>query len=261
MIYYKDLIRYWINKILKVDKDYLIRIKILNQLEEFETTPKNNYSFNYGGHKMQLRNLSSDFNVFHQVLIEEEYSFAKDLYQKYFGTEPRNLLDIGANIGLTSIYFSSAYPNINIIAVEAEESNFTQLKSNTASYSNINPVKAAIWNSKTTLKIGDNFRDGRSWAFQVNTQNGFQEVEAMTLQDLTEKFSIEHVDILKIDIEGAEKQVILEDKTIDKVLSNTKLVCVEIHDSIVSRIEITQKFRDAGFDTFSKGETLFAVKK
>ena len=259
MIYSKDNIRYWINKLLKIDNNYLNRIEILKNSNK-AVFDGMTYSLNLYNKKIFLRNLSSDFNVYKQIFEYKEYDFANELFEKYYGSIPKILIDAGANIGLTSIYFSNLHPDLKILAIEPEENNYLQLLKNIKYYYNIKPLQKAIWNRNTKLKIRNDFRDRQSWSFQVDASSGTQEVDADTLEAILKEQDINEIDILKVDVEGAEKQIFLEDKTINKILLKTKIICLEIHDSEVSRIEISSKIMQLGFNLFAKGETLFAVK-
>lgn len=57
---------------------------------------------------------------------------------------PRVIVDAGANIGLTSVFYSNKYPRAKIFAIEPEPSNFELLKKNTASYTNVVRIQAAL---------------------------------------------------------------------------------------------------------------------
>ena len=259
-MYFKDRVRTLVNKFFKIDKEYLCRIKLLKQIPvlsfdgtEYETSLYNESLF--------LRNLSSDFEVYDQVILDEEYSFSNELYKTFFKGLPTVIFDIGANIGLTSLYYSNKYPECKIFSFEAESNNYKQLEKNLKSYPNIKPLHLAIWFEETKLNISSDFRDKRSWAFQVSKSEGNQLTQGLTLLQAMSVQEVEIIDILKIDIEGAEKQVLFDDDTINQVLDRTKIVCVEIHDEAVSRIAITNKLKDLGFDIYAKAETLFAVKK
>jgi len=68
-----------------------------------------------------LRNKFYDTAIFSQIFIYEELNF--DL-----PSEPKTILDCGANTGLATLYFKFKYPQTKIISVEPEQSNFTLLK-------------------------------------------------------------------------------------------------------------------------------------
>ena len=96
--------------------------------------------------KLFLRTGSSDYEVFKQIFLENQYDVK-------YKAPPGVIVDCGANIGLASIYFANKYPSAKIIAIEPEKDNFELLKLNTGEYTNIIPVNNGIWNKKANLEI------------------------------------------------------------------------------------------------------------
>ena len=82
-----------------------------------------------------LRIPSFDVVTFEHVFLRQEYRFDAK-------TSPRTIVDAGANIGLSSIYFSNRFPGAKIIAIEPEDGNFEMLKRNTMPYDNIIAVQS-----------------------------------------------------------------------------------------------------------------------
>ncbi len=219
---------------------------------------------NYFEGKVEIRMNTSDEDVFYQVFMQEEYSFALELIQKYLPQDKGlNLLDIGANIGLTSIYFANKCNINSIIAVEPDPDNFSQLEKNFINNGyKATLINKALWSSDTFLEF-DKIRDRRSWAISVKeatkrTDNG---TESITLKSIIEANDLERIDILKIDIEGAEKMLLDEISGFKKALLVTKMIAIELHDEFVSRIEFSDLLINEGFLLYSKGETLFGINK
>lgn len=167
-----------------------------------------------------LRPDTSDLDVFQQVFVEEEYLFPLD-------QEPEIIVDAGANIGLASIYYALAYPDAKIIAIEPEESNYTLLKENIRSYPNIVPIQRALWHIPVPLKIA-NPRDGK-FAFRVEASGKETDLPSITMGELMALYDLPFIDILKMDIEGAEKEVF--SGQIDW-LSRIGVIAIELHDHI-----------------------------
>src|SRR5258706_4718209 len=82
---------------------------------------------------------STDLSVLQQVLIEQHYAFSLPL-------NPQVIIDAGANIGLSAVFFANQYPEALIVALEPDESNFLILQTNVAPYPLIKPIRAALWN-------------------------------------------------------------------------------------------------------------------
>lgn len=201
-----------------------------------------------------LRPKTSDIDVFSQIFLREEYRLSRkiDLSDINF------IVDCGANIGLSALYFSKVFSKAKVIAVELEKNNFELLKKNVAGNSSIVPLHAGVWSENTLLKIpnlGDN-----NWEFKAEKSNGnlgqTQDVEGITIQSIIEKFELPHIDILKIDVEGAEYE--LFDSNADFFLTKTRILIIELHDWIrpgVSNVffKALQKYK---FNLFCSGENL-----
>lgn len=85
---------------------------------------------------VRLRMGTSDLRVFREI-EKGEYAFGLPF-------RPKMIVDVGANIGITSIFFATRYPEAKVIAIEAEKSNFDILERNARAYPSIVPVHAAL---------------------------------------------------------------------------------------------------------------------
>jgi len=186
-----------------------------------------------------LRAKSSDLKVFIQI-------FLGNVYEIPITMNPKFVVDGGANIGLSTIYFANKYPDAKIIAIEPEYSNLALLKENTKSYPNIEVIQAAIWHKKTLITIvdpGDGF-----WAFQVkesiNNENT-SKVDTITIDEILELSPEGIIDILKLDIEGAEKEVFTScESWIDRI----NIIEIELHE------RFKPGCNDAVYSAISKSE-------
>ncbi len=201
----------------------------------------------------KLRWHSSDFVVFEQIFIREEYQFAT---QQHFDSPC--IVDAGANIGCTTVYFKAIYPFAKILAVEADPDNYSALQENLR-LNNLHDVQCAavaLWFENGTVAISRNFKDGRDWSAHVDTQ-GQTPVTSRTLGTLLESYGINSIDILKMDIEGSERPIFIKDETINESLVKIRCIAIEVHteDDLIEK-----RLRGLGFRMFKKGETLFAQK-
>jgi FkbM family methyltransferase len=174
-------------------------------------------------HPVRLRVRTTDIGMCHEILI-------KRCYRSDLLAAPAMIIDAGANIGLTSIFFANEYPNARIIAIEPEGSNFEMLQKNTGPYRNIEVVNAALWGENRELDIFDP-QEGHS-AFQIKSESPRgdvrpKKVRGVTVDRLMLELGIEFVDLLKIDIEGAELEVFADPvRWIDRV----GLIAIELHE-------------------------------
>ena len=175
------------------------------------------------GKPLTVRIGTSDISVFHHVFLEEEYNL------DFLNLKPKLILDVGANVGYTSIFFAQTYPEAHIIAVEPEESNFQTLTGNTKPYPNIVPVRAAIWHKKGRLQITN--PNAEKWAFQLSEtgeETPSVTVDALTIGDLLAMSGENTIGILKLDIEGAEIE--LCSSNYEGWLEKTRVLIIELHD-------------------------------
>jgi len=177
--------------------------------------------------KIYLRNNYSDSAIFKQVFLEQQY------YLYHFPLEDAfKIIDAGANIGLAAIYFSELFPKAEIISIEPELENFNQLQKNLTSYTNIYCEQAAIWGDNKMVSI-DN-PDSLSASFMVSENNNISingnTIPAFSIHSLMQKYKWKELDIVKMDIEGAEKDVFRNNNAFNW-LTKTKLLIIELHDN------------------------------
>lgn len=170
-----------------------------------------------------LRPYTSDVPTFQQIFLNTRYEM--DL-----GFTPKTIIDGGSNIGFASVFYAKKYPEAEILAVEPDPSNFQLVEKNTAPYSNIKPLKSAIWGDSTWLKIKN--PDTAHWSFEVeetlsDTPDAF---EAFSISALIEKMGWESVDLLKLDIEGSEMSVF--EQGYEEWLPKVKLLIIELHEKL-----------------------------
>lgn len=169
-----------------------------------------------------LRDNKSDKPIFFQVFYEKQY----DLYNVNFPIAFK-IIDGGANIGCASVYFSIRFPNAEILAIEPEVNNFKLLEKNTHSYENIQCVQAGIWNKNEELSITNPEAGAAEYMFANNSTSDYI-IKGMTISSLLALKNWNDVDIVKLDIEGAEKEVFSADDI--SWLKKVKLLIIELHD-------------------------------
>jgi FkbM family methyltransferase len=173
-------------------------------------------------HPFRLRPQRADGISFREIFLRRLYDLS--LPQTI---QPKVIIDGGANIGMTSIFFANRYPNARIISVEPDENNFTVLADNVRPYPQITPVKSAIWHKKEQIHVVDKGYGDRGFMIEKNAP-GTTVLEAMSLPDLLQAHGITQIDILKLDIEGSEKEVFSQNY--ESWLPYTRCLIIELHD-------------------------------
>jgi FkbM family methyltransferase len=190
-----------------------------------------------------------DMPLFGNILVDHEYDFDVPF-------PVRTIIDAGANIGLASVYFANTFPTARIIAIEPEVGNFRMLVRNTQAYPNVTPIQMALWKSDGQLSVGlPDPPTGASgeWSFVVSNSGSGQTVEALTLETITRRFAISFVDILKIDIEGPEKEVF---EACDWA-NSVGFVMIETHDRFRDGCGAAVDSALVGFSRSAKRHTSF----
>jgi len=166
---------------------------------------------------------SSDLYVFHDIFIKREYS-CLDHVEK-----PALIIDCGANVGYSSVYFLSRYPQCLVISVEPDPENCALLQRNVAPYGNrCRVVQAAVWWRSEPLCFKVPTAPGAEWACSVDNANSAvgPPIEAVTIPELLQTLLGSRVSILKIDIEGSEYELFNHDTSWLDLVDN---IVIELH--------------------------------
>ena len=203
-------------------------------------------------HPLYLRLRTSDVALFEEIIVNKEYEFEPI-------REPSVLVDAGANIGLTSVYFANKFPRSKIIAIEPETGNFEMLCKNAARYPNIVPVQAALWKSDTLVDLKD--PGSGAWGFRADERTSdasSSAVRGVTVDTLMREHQLTHIDVLKIDIEGSEKEVF---ETCAPWIDQVDAIIIELHDRWKSGCSQSVYGATKDFsDTHTRGETTFLFR-
>lgn len=232
--------------------------------DEILITGNRNVEYDYQFH---LRRFTSDIDVYKQIYYRPDYPRIIDKIEEIFrGFENvKKIIDGGAYTGLSTFYWAKTFPNAQVVAIEAERSNFDLLKKNVLinNLSNVDIHNKAIWSHEEQLCITREKMDKRPWAFAVEIRNEQQtdEISGISLSKLRADLSIDTVDILKLDIEGAEREVFLEDNKIGEVLENTKVIICELHYFDKTKDDIIKKITGFGYLVSTIGEDHFFVNQ
>jgi|HubBroStandDraft_1064217.scaffolds.fasta_scaffold29312_2 FkbM family methyltransferase len=192
----------------------------------------------YNDRPIWLRLGTTDLSVFCQVLMSDAYRFGLPEHADV-------ILDAGANIGLASIFYARQFPHARIVAIEPDRSNFEALLRNTAPYTNIEPINAALWSHDGTVEIVSSGHG--EWGLTTREGPG---VRAISMPTLLRECGIANVDLLKCDIEGAESEVFRSREWLDSV----KAVVIELHDQFSPDSSSVVKRAMAAFASAEDGE-------
>ncbi len=167
---------------------------------------------------LHLRAGTSDVWTFEQVFCNNDYNLRRlarwDTISLKYDALVREgaplILDLGANVGLASVYFAKNWPNARILAVEPSEQNYKVLCRNVDAFQKVTTVRAAVAAADGFVNIAN--PEGEAWAYRTNPakDSSGDAIPAMSVESL-----IASIDddlrclpfICKIDIEGFESNL------------------------------------------------------
>ncbi|CAD7815585.1 hypothetical protein CHRY9390_02997 [Chryseobacterium aquaeductus] len=237
----------WISFIVN-SKRYSSRFKKNNlDLQNDETFV---YHFKIGVKKIDfyLRTFKGDIDIFYEVFWKKTYSS----YLSVLRHNPKIIVDLGAHIGLTSIYLASKYPDAKIYAIEASLENFELLKNNTQSFTNIVCIHAAAY-------FEDGFVNFSNDALSYNQKISETGVttKAISIASLMNTYDLKNIDLMKIDIEGGEIELLSQKNS---WLGNVENILIEIHNPYSSS-DLTADLEPFGFKIKQKENSVLLLSK
>lgn len=185
------------------------------------------FSIKISGRSFFLRGRSVDFTVLNSIIGKGEYDIEP-------GFVPAVIVDAGANTGASTLYFRMRFPEARIIAVEPEISNFRLLTRNVESCPGVSCINAALWFRDGWLSLRNPSADHYAYQFD-ETDGDDARVRSITLSTLMANAGADTIDILKMDIEGAEYQIFSSGN--NEWLRRVRMLIVELHESIHPGVE------------------------
>jgi FkbM family methyltransferase len=222
--------------------------------------------------KVRLRPTSSDIQTYRQVFVGREYDFSDFPQSAHFhkrpdssGSEaPITIVDCGANIGCSVIWFAAEFPGAEILAIEPDAANFDLLNQNVAGLENVRTIRAALWSSETLVMISN--PEAEPWAYRTEALGATPgqktaPIRTVTMDGLLAEYPPSRRLIVKIDIEGAEREVFSNNTS---WLQSVDLLIVELHDWMLPGQGSGRTFFSAiasmPMDYVWRGENLFCFQ-
>lgn len=185
------------------------------------------------GQPINVRSGTCDVSAVVDAVVREAYGSPLPA-----ALNPRSMIDAGAYIGDTSVYFLSRFPDLFILALEPEPANFALAAQNLAAYgTRAIALNAALWWESCTLRFSGDFLAG-----SISAEG--HAVAALSVVDALDKLPTRRADILKLDIEGAERDVFLRNS--EQWLNRVDHILIELHGPETTR-EVLAVLEKAGF--------------
>lgn len=219
-----------------------------------------------GAGKITMRSRSSDASVVRQVFRAKEYDLGRFPQSAEIGRAYQRILsagktpviiDAGANMGASALWFARQFPGAQIIAIEPEPGNAAVCRRNLASVPNARLVEAALGGEPGAVEMSSGSED---WAFQT-TRAEAGGVKLVTIPELAAQVANGQLFLVKIDIEGFEADVF---STNVGWLDETFVVIVEPHDWMLPAKGTSRAMQVAvaarPFEMLISGENLIYVR-
>jgi FkbM family methyltransferase len=199
-----------------------------------------NYPEPVGNVRLLLRSNFGSDSFIHGEVFELQY------YDLALSFAPMTILDLGANIGLTSVYFAKRFPHAQIAAVEPVPTNLGLLRKNLE----LNGVVASVIAGAIDTADGRVFMDieQKDYGCRVLDPNEAQwqrgiEVAAYSVPTLLRDLGWDRIGLLKVDIEGHERKLLAR---CESWMHLVDAMCIECHEGF-GRAELRDFARRSGF--------------
>ena len=207
-----------------------------------------------------IREKGSDILTFLEVIGQQVYRPVVDLIKSC-----KFVIDLGGNIGLAALYFAGHYPNAKIFTVEPNESSHRLLSKNLNSLvaaGRCEILKAGVWSHQTQLRGGDNSEPDHFSSFQIqeisDSDSTDSSIMGLPLLTILEASGFPRVDLLKIDIEGAEVKVFEGNL---EWLDSVGAIAIEFHDDSRAESDFDNIMKHHGFRLVDAGQhTVMALR-
>jgi len=206
----------------------------------------------YPDFTISIRTTNTDPDPFRQVFLEKQYSPILDEIKN-----PRYILDLGANVGYSTLWFAMKYPNSNIFSIEPFSTNFERLQYQIKKCNldkRVNAFNVAIYDVNTEKEIfiesHEYFHTGATLDAEIWKTEGFvpkHKVRCLTLPAIANLTGKDSFDIIKMDIQGVERKIFSNpDSRFIDIINNSKIVITENHQ-FYDHFVVDSFFKDLGW--------------
>jgi len=195
-----------------------------------------------GGVQLCYRLNKGDLHSIREVWFEE-------VYRLPFDSHAGTLLDLGANIGLTSVWLATKYPIEDVIAVEPDRNNANLARRNLE----LNGIRCKV----LEVAVGPLDGTAKFQSCQVSNLGRISDtgvpVPVMTVGTILERSVFSRLALVKIDIEGGEGQLF---DGLTEWLNHTDAIIIELHPVLVDHYRVIEAIVSRGF-TYIPSNSVF----
>lgn len=209
------------------NSNYLTYNQLYSKLKNIQRYQESEVKINH--YNFLIPDTASFLSAYKEIFLERIYEFSAK-------TDSPKILDLGANIGLSVLFFKDLYPNSEITALEADTKIFSYLKKNIDStgYEGIKLINQAVWYENTILSFMSEGADAGQIVSETNESNNKIDVKAIDISELLQK---NQFDFIKMDIEGAEEFVVPRCKGL---LDSVQHFFIEYHSKVGQKQKLNE---------------------
>ncbi len=191
---------------------------------------------------LRLRTYSGDIDMLYEIFWQRVYNNTLISWNNF-----STIVDLGANIGMTSLFFGLQSPGAVIYALEPDPENFELLITNLSreiTGSRLIPVAAAISSDNGVEYLHKKQKSYNSSVSGIDISD--TEVRAVNMPTFMREMFIDEIDLLKIDIEGKEAELFSRDLA---WLEKVRNIVMECHSEDIRKHAIVT-LKTLGFDVY-----------
>lgn len=211
--------------------------------------PLTRTTFTVAGRKVRVEMTAAHYPVALGVFVVGEYDL-----RGVVAEPPRTILDLGANVGMASAYLDAIFPGARYICVEPDPRNLKLLRSNIRHNrlpAEVVSKAVGAYSGELSLHIGPDPAMTAAVGGPVHPGPGsyIRRVRMTTVPEICEQYNLSRIDLLKIDIEGAEQDLLCRN---NGWLARVGTIVLELHTNI-SPEEVQLAIGPYGFRLSSAG--------
>lgn len=221
---------------------------VRDALAPFDPAP---HSIEWQGMHLHYRPGSSDpwaiYNHLMKPRERDEYAPPREMPLR--PGEVKTVLDIGANVGVTALYFSQLFPNAQIYAFEPAPDNFALLERNIANSTRIRGFNFGLGAEDAALELfaSDNPVNFGGYSLHPAGSDTSKRIriQVRNVASVLAELSLETLDVVKVDTEGAEWDILTAFPA--TVLQTAKYITGELHgNKDFALLEYLSRWFDVG---------------
>lgn len=197
-----------------------------------------------------LRGQTSDSWVFRALIVSDEYALIPE------SLKPETILDAGANAGFGIRWFKHRWPDAAVVAIEPDGDNFRMTQANSRELSDVTLIQGALWSEDGMASFVCSTDAKYALRVEMNEEGPIQ---CFSVNGIMQRMGWERIDLLKMDIEGAEREVF--GTGAKEWIHRVGVIVVELHEGVSPgcTVKLFEALHGKNFTLKWRGENLVII--